>query len=170
MKQLFIPTIGSELILAADWSFKVFNETRNETLIRWMGKVVPSATRYSAFPLGEEPRADPRDYEWYEKSKARFITCTLPKGSVLRVDRIYIRRGLKDFDSVTFFLKGAKTKADTRQRTMTKLSVRKPGVVVGAYGLFPEYDREEIPYVEKLPARGVRFWAKLDDVNLMKIK
>ena len=34
------------------------------------------------------------------------MTITLPKGTVLAVDRIYIRKGASDFSSITFFAKG----------------------------------------------------------------
>lgn len=51
----------------------------------------------------------------------------VPKGTILVVDRVYIRRGLRDFSSLTF---------------RTKSSPQK-----------------------ELNKKGIKFWAKLSDVN-----
>jgi hypothetical protein len=47
--------------------------------------------------------------EWDNRAKVlakEDLTITLPKGTVLAVDRIYIRKGASDFSSITFFAKG----------------------------------------------------------------
>lgn len=80
--KFFIPTIGTRLRLTADWKFPLLREARNRL---YMLKVLR---------LG---RWDPLPVEaWH----------TLPAGSVLKVDRLYIRQGLPDFDSVTFRVEG----------------------------------------------------------------
>lgn len=43
-----------------------------------------------------------------------FIPVTLPAGTVLKVDRIYIRKGMKDFSSLTFTAKLANMKKAAR--------------------------------------------------------
>ncbi len=40
-----------------------------------------------------------------------FWNVTLPAGTVLSIDRIYIRKGVGDFDSVTFFIKDCPDKS-----------------------------------------------------------
>lgn len=47
--------------------------------------------------------------EWNERAKSlatNDITVTLPTGTVLAVDRIYIRKGSSDYSSITFWAKG----------------------------------------------------------------
>lgn len=82
------------------------------------------------------------------------VTCDarLPKGAVLIVDRIYIRKGAEDFDSITFLLEGVKTKART---------VRRTAVAVGAG------TSESFEYDQKKPSRTVRFWVKLAEANTL---
>jgi hypothetical protein len=86
--RLYIPALGDAMILAKDWTFQLFPEGRNESLYLYLG---------IAFPIRV----------WGQTAEP--VTVTLPIGTTLSVDRIYIRRGAKDFDSVTFNLIGAKT-------------------------------------------------------------
>lgn len=122
MKNLFIPPIGTEITLAEDWTFELWNESRNDTLVEVMGIQWPEA-------------------DYYGKRKQHH-TVTIPKGETLKIDRIYIRKGKDDFDSVTFMWKG-------KQR--------------------PAYVEQFYSRSYKMPARIVRFWAKLDDVNKILI-
>jgi hypothetical protein len=155
MKRLYIPKLGDILTLAAPWKITIYNESRNESLIKYLGKCVDGG---HGFPLGQEPRGveGPDYYNWYQKSKERFIKTTLSKGSKLRVDRIYIRKGQDGYDSLTFFLIGAATEPETQKRT----AVRHCGL-----GGKTKFD-----YEVKVPKRPVRFWVKLDEVNTMRIK
>lgn len=156
MRTLFVPTIGTELILAQDWTFKIVNEYRNESLCAFLGILkLNDAGVPGRFPLGANPK------ERYEPADTG-DTCTIPKGSKLKVDRIYIRKGgvdMKNFDSVTFLWIGAKTKPRVEKRVAYEISI-----------VASTHTRKEIPYDQKVPARGVRFFAKLDDVNRMKIR
>ena len=77
MKTLYIPEIGDKIRLLKDWDFTVHNESRNSTVIQ-------------AFGLGD----------YFDKQVVR-----LPKDSILTVDRIYIRKGVRNFSSITFYLK-----------------------------------------------------------------
>ena len=65
------------------------------------------------------------------------IRITIPKGSVLKIDRIYIRKGAKDFSSVTFYWKNVPS-VKTKQPFWSSMKHRKS---------------------------AVRFWTKLADVN-----
>ena len=67
------------------------------------------------------------------------MSVTIPKDSVLKVDRVYIRKGANDFSSITFWLSDS---PDDR--------LRKP--------------RNKKDTTAKLQ-RKIRFWAHLTDVN-----
>jgi hypothetical protein len=76
--KLFIPTIGTQLVLAEPWTFKVYSEYRNADILSMVNHV---QQRYGVHHVNN---------------------LTLPVGTVLTVDRIYIKKGMPDFDSITF--------------------------------------------------------------------
>lgn len=82
--KMLIPSIGDKIVLTSDWEFACFEEYRN---IKFIKKFKPSAVI--------------RDNYWRRDSMQSF-SITLPVGTVLRVDRIYIRSGKKEWDSITF--------------------------------------------------------------------
>lgn len=115
--RLFIPTLGTVLTLSQDWAFVLHEERRNEKFANQKGL----ALNYTAW--GRWTTAGER--------QRKALRVTLPKGTFLKVDRIYIRGKADDareFDSVSFYCN--------------------PGARTGLRG---------------------RFWAKLDDVNLMEV-
>jgi len=73
-----IPTIGTELILLAPWTFTLHAEHRNHALWKLY-----------------DPEL--KDYHGDSTMVIRF-----PAGTHMKVARIYIRNGQKDYDSVTF--------------------------------------------------------------------
>lgn len=89
MKNLHIPSIGETITLAAPWTFKVHEEPRNISLIK---QVDPS---YTGRGYGTSGVYGP------ERCNKSWVA-TLPEGLELKVDRIYIRNGRSDFNSVTF--------------------------------------------------------------------
>lgn len=117
--KLYIPEIGDSIRLTADWRFDLFNESRNSTLMERLGDIRPV--------MGS----------WHQNYSS--LPCTIPAGAVLKIDRVYIRKGSKDFSSVTFLWKGEALPAK-----------------VETYSNGQEY---------KIPRQPVRFWAKLADVN-----
>lgn len=139
MPRLFIPSLGAKLTLAVDWKFKLVEESRNATLVEHLTETGGLAHR--TVTPGTDWRGDTVTYD-----------ARLPKGSVLIVDRIYIRKGAEDFDSITFLLEGVKTKART---------VRRTAVAVGAG------TSESFEYDQKKPSRTVRFWVKLAEANTL---
>jgi hypothetical protein len=124
MPKLFIPEIGDTLELVQPWTFDLFNEDRNSTLMAYVGDTRSVAWNWKNGTMVAEQR-------------------TLPIGSKLKIDRIFIRKGKEEFSSITFFLVGARTPRST-------------------------YDNGFRTVV--LPARPVRFWAKLADVNTIEFK
>lgn len=121
--QLFIPTIGTHLCLTDDWTFKLHQESRNFAVRQALlgaDTIIPADCWYhpEKYARGSEP-----------------LDMTLPAGTIITVDRIYIRKAIGDFDSVTFFIKNC---PDPRFA-----SKKNKGTFKGS----------------------ARFWAKLDDVN-----
>ena len=114
---LFVPPLGTRLLLAEPWDFQLYNERRNATLMAMLGD-----TRELVY-------SDP------EPRSAR-----LPPGTELIIDRYYIKQNLSGFDSVSFRIAGASAEAKLYS------------------------------YLEKTTKRQVRFWAKLDDVNKMRVE
>lgn len=120
--KMYIPSLGDVIELTANWTFQLYNEYRNETLLCVMG--------------------DTRKPEYYKGITS--VPCTIPAGAKLKIDRIFIRKGAEEFNSVTFLLVGEKTAKHT--------------------GL--DYWNMKVTK----PSRPVRFWAKLEDVNGMEFE
>ena len=116
--RLCIPTIGTTMTLLADWTFPLYRETRNAKIAidyfdadwgrwtmtwRWVDDpTAPGGKRREEYP--------PREV-------------TLPAGTVLTVDRIYIRskaKDFRDFDSVSFFCNTHITPAKARKQGLIK--------------------------------------------------
>lgn len=81
--------------------------------------------------------------EWKKNCEAigvPFIPVTLPAGTTLKVDRIYIRKGVRDYSSVTFFAKDLGETTVKHSRWVSSNAVAKK-------------------------IKSQRFWAKLADCN-----
>lgn len=84
MPTLHIPEISEKLRLTAPWEFPLFFEYRNRDFaFKVRTDITPESFYHSHGSMGS-------------------AIVTLPAGTVLRVDRIYIRRGLSNFSSITF--------------------------------------------------------------------
>ena len=142
--KLYIPILGEQLRLTADWKFDLYNEERNSTLMNYVGDTREIIWR--------SPQGEP---------------CMLPAGTILKCDRIFIRKGSEDYNSITFFLVGKKTE--------TKWVDREE--IVG-YEPPPQRKNNGSPFnqicfgkpikkiiQEKIPSRAVRFWVTLEDAN-----
>lgn len=130
--KLYIPSLGDEIKLTKDWTFDLWNESRNSTLKEFVGDTRPEC-RYAHLMIHEDA-----------------IKAIIPAGEILKIDRIYIRQGSEEFDSITFLWKGKKTGSKIETRIARRLA---PNL------------NEEIPYEKKVPGRAVRFWVKLADAN-----
>lgn len=124
---MLIPTLGSRITLTEDWTFTLHGERRNTKF--WI-KMLGLPTEFTS-----EVEFD--NSIW--RQPPRQVEMTLPAGTVLRVDRIFIRQGMDDFDSVTFVAeKIPKSNAEPERRHFAKKGTPK---VIG------------------------RFWAPLNEVN-----
>ena len=117
--KMYIPEISDEIRVLADWTFDLYNEDRNRSLMERM-----LDTRRTVGSWSPEFGA---------------IPCTIPAGAVLKIDRIYVRKGKGDFSSITFLWKGEALPAK-----------------IETYGTGTQY---------RVPRQPIRFWAKLEDVN-----
>ena len=132
---LFIPSLGTRLVLQGDWRFILHREYRNNAVMQVLAKptieLATVSTSKLAFERGEcsayyrNPRvvkewerevAPPFysaipgltskqamvDLEYERDVYPETFDAMLPSGTVLIVDRIYIRKGSEDYNSVTF--------------------------------------------------------------------
>lgn len=153
--KLFIPEIGTELVLTKEWSFKLILENRNNALVsKFYPDYIQEYSYYNHYAkkLGHEkvlkskafdarfdslPSFENIDYsnsrsvasnearsiaieklwndypnEWIAEDNLEPIV--FPVGTILKVDRIYIRKGkgMSDYSSITFYalLPGEKKK------------------------------------------------------------
>lgn len=97
--KLFIPTIRTELELTTKWVFSLYHEYRNEKLWKWLGR----GEEHN--PWGGSVNKETGRWEFLSP-----IEVSLPKGTILVVDRIYIRNNASNYDSVTFRLKSCPRK------------------------------------------------------------
>jgi hypothetical protein len=81
---LWIPDIGDQLCLTESWEFPLFLERRNNKLVQ---------------------RVDPTVHMTHG-TVSESIGCQLPAGTVLQVDRVFIRQGQsRAYSSITFWIK-----------------------------------------------------------------
>lgn len=112
--QFFAPEIGTLIKLVQDWKFTIYHEHRNEKFIDLLnlfgGKCWPN---------------------WQDQTGPDTTLVQILAGSELKVDRIYIRKGAKEYSSLTFWLgkdaivvdeKGKQFKSTNRIRFWAKLS------------------------------------------------
>jgi hypothetical protein len=120
-QKLFIPNLGTLIMLAEEWTFKLYFERRNDGMLTvfgtkkgkywWRGQisgddfidgVIPACVEYEKAMTEDELASA---YKSFAATNARdnpFIRVTLPKGTQLKLDRIYVKRGAESFASVTF--------------------------------------------------------------------
>ncbi len=130
--KLYIPEIGDTIRLTDNWAFNLQDEYRNKSLWELLecdskSEVLAHKNKQSA--LSDELNrleakmypgnvywrnpanpVDPVDHnrrlELYELLREQpVVPVMLPAGSVLSIDRIFIRKGANDWSSLTFFLK-----------------------------------------------------------------
>lgn len=82
VKPICIPAIGDVVRLASDWKFRLFEEGRNATMLSEIRSVQTN--------------------KWIADS--RYWQVTIPAGTELKVDRVYVRAGQRNanYNSVTF--------------------------------------------------------------------
>lgn len=167
--RLYIPEIGDKLVLAKDWTFTLYRESRNDDLWRLFklddhpnveaarlrreeirAQIEDLQKTMVSKPLGYnlwngapamemvfrnkedgERLRDLFDQDYYHSNPGAPVT--LPVGTQLTVDRVYIRKGASEFSSLSFYItasshpllqpqKGVKGFKGGRKRFWAKLS------------------------------------------------
>lgn len=118
--RFLVPDIGTRIRLKEDWTFLLHREGRN------VGMIMDIRVRYP----------------WEKNEKGNDVySVALKAGTILKVDRIYIRKGVKDYSSITF------------------------NVEKGHNSVICHANGEHV-----FSKKGARFWAKLSDVNNMVVE
>jgi hypothetical protein len=84
-----IPSVGYKFLVKQDWAIALYDEYRNSVAHKW---------------LGVKPLVGSNGYRIINSS----VPVVIPEGTLLSVDRIYIRKGKDDYDSITFRVLGVK--------------------------------------------------------------
>ena len=88
--KIFIPPLTTKLQLEEPWTFGLYSEHRNDKFI--------DILRHEGYQIPHKNK--PANY-WSDTAQL-LCNFTLPPGTILSVQRIYIRMGQKGFDSVSF--------------------------------------------------------------------
>lgn len=92
--KMFIPPIGTKIELIQSWTFDVWTDRRNDGLGEYLNLLVEdnysTGISYMRWPKGD-----------HRKPVSRH---TFDIGTKLKIDRIFIKKGISSFDSVTFIL------------------------------------------------------------------
>jgi hypothetical protein len=108
--RLFVPDIGTLIQLKENYTFTLYGEGRNRKLYDALGIRYPNVT-----------------------------VVELPKGLILKIDRVYIRKGQSSFSSITFSVPKPKSKVDKLERP------------------------------DNVRLCGAKFWVKLHECNEMEM-
>lgn len=102
--KLFIPALGSKFVLTKPWTFKLHDEYRNTKFWKAVhGEADKEVFYYGYGGGGYNTSPVPTATATTKAFKtAKPIPTTFPKGTVLWLERIYIRKGAGDFDSMSF--------------------------------------------------------------------
>lgn len=154
----FIPTLGTRFLLSRDWDFNLFVERRNKSFIEELGYPTPSYTHRLNDLINEiqNPIIEQGPWEIPETENPHHIIYSgavkkmvrLPAGTVLSIDRIYIRQGSKEYNSVSFNLLYCPVASFCPRNGFKNMGGNKA----------------TIPLIKGDKGR-IRFWAKLEDVN-----
>lgn len=134
--------IGDRIQLLQDWTFEFLPEDRNATLAVWAG-MEDEFQRIQRMSHTSLYAFNGNNWTWI----GPYLTATIPAGSILKVDRVYIRKNAADYSSITFLLENQRAEFGPTERWRYK-----------------GQDQYEKVTVNK-PKRTVRFYAHLRFVN-----
>lgn len=116
--RLFIPKVGDVLTLSESWTFIVWSESRNEKLGTLLGVFDKTKHYREARWKGQENS----EYEYKGVAEVASTTCTLPEDTQLKIDRLYVRKGVtSECNSVSFFIYNHPNKKFNKVRFWAKL-------------------------------------------------
>jgi hypothetical protein len=124
--KMFIPNLGFEFTLSKSWKFNLFFESRNTLMLKLYDWEQVNHLRYKnvntnkiiSYFYKDDPSNPNYKYNpnvvYCSDYGKMFVLASLPKDTKIKVDRIYIRKGSKDYDSVTFYAQFPKQKKKYR--------------------------------------------------------
>jgi hypothetical protein len=125
--KFFLPTIGTKFRLTSHWQFLLYPEGRNDSLFSAMGPLEKVLTPKQVYQK-----------VWGGTEKVTASEFVLPIGTLLSVDRVYIRQGSPEFDSITMKI------FETTHPFVLQFAKKKDGTI---------------------SPNKARFWVKLCDFN-----
>jgi len=105
--QFYVPEIGEMIVLTTDWPFTLYREYRNSKLIEKLDEPLPKHNLFGKdYPQSDyTPDIIVAGPSGGGRRTLKSQPCLLEKGTTLRVDRIYVRKGNSDYSSLTFIIK-----------------------------------------------------------------
>jgi hypothetical protein len=132
---LCVPTVGQKVRVldGQEWKFHLIAESRNYSTIQHFHPGAQGEGYYEHYDLPEGVTY----YDFYSQNgrapdRKKYPT-TLPGGTVLTIDRIYLRKGKDEYDSITFIL----NKPKGVKGPMVRFWVRLDEVNAGKLELLP---------------------------------
>ena len=151
--KMLIPNTKTELILLTPWTFRLYDERRNDALAKNLGVVWARGVNSNG--------AYVPDYRYYRNdSERQHQLVTLPTGTVLKTSRVYIRQGTADsYDSLTFSVKETSLRGPTNKKVTGRFWA-KLGDINGKMDaeLYLGKDYHALPEQEKV-SRSALFFA-----------
>lgn len=139
-RRLYIPKLGDYIQLAEDWTFPLHIEGRNSSLWNVMEIEPPSYWNGWKFADEAEAKADATYQEFAAHPDINLkvkivenayrgqnyqveatLNVTFPAGTILKMDRLYIRKNAREFDSVTFVVEQTSLFKGRKPRFWAKL-------------------------------------------------
>lgn len=132
---LCMPTVGQKVRVldGQEWTFRLYQEYRNESLYTFVGKPLLPLHQRSFY---DDYEGGQKAYEAARAGKAEYpplkhIIVSLPGETVLTIDRIFLRKGNSEFDSISFILNGAKLAGEKGVRARVRFWVKLEDVNTG---------------------------------------
>lgn len=97
--KMMIPPLGTRIRLTSGWTFSLHYEYRNESVYELLGAFQDLKGKKEGLPDDAYTPA-----HWLDPSEYEPVQVSLTAGTLLTLDRYYIRHGAGDFDSVSFLL------------------------------------------------------------------
>lgn len=176
--QFYVPSIGDQIRLLENWQLRLFAESRNTDFItRILGYGNVASTCWEAgnklvddlksvnYDIDKLPkkslvtvRRGSSQYRGGWGANGDYIVGVLPRGLVLTINRIYIRQGKSDYDSITFSVpqklnnefKGVYGRFWAKLSDVNRLQFEKfvPGKNSWVSSVYDEYGEEEFNFLE----------------------
>lgn len=137
-RRLYIPSVSDTVTLAKDWTFRLYHEYRNDSLRDKVGLTTknmrPAGWKNSrgedvmrqCIDLIPADQFKPTKIVLEYSPTARYgndpmALIRLPKGTQLKVSRVYIRAGAREYNSITFTIAACPDKTIKGARFWAKL-------------------------------------------------